>query len=87
MDAAEPRVPVLDFGALLDIEYSALKMLTEGEEKLRESGVQLRRATLDSEASGMVQRSSPGETLGCERFLLQVAKPRAGLASVNNQPD
>ena len=34
-----PRVVVLDFSAVPDLEFSALRMLTEGEEKAREEGV------------------------------------------------
>ncbi|NEX22480.1 SulP family inorganic anion transporter [Thiorhodococcus mannitoliphagus] len=68
IDAAEPRVVVMDFSAVIDIEYSALKMLTEGEERLRERGIQLWLVALNPEALGMVQRSTLGETLGRERL-------------------
>ena len=78
IDAAEPRVLAIDFSAVPDIEYSALKMLIEGEERLRERGGLLWLVALNPEALGMVQRSSLGETLGRERMLfnLQTAVER-----------
>ena len=38
-EAASPRVLALKFSAVSDIEYSALKMLIEGEQRLREHGI------------------------------------------------
>lgn len=78
VDAAAPRVLAMDFSAVTDIEYSALKMLIEGEERLRERGVLLWLVALNPEVLGMVQRSALGETLGRERLLfsLQTAVDR-----------
>jgi MFS superfamily sulfate permease-like transporter len=78
IEAAQPRVLALDFSAVFDIEYSALKMLTEAEERLRERGILLWLVALNPEALAMVQRSSLGETLGRERlvFNLQAAVER-----------
>jgi sulfate permease, SulP family len=69
VEAGEPRVLAIDFSAVFDIEYSALKMLVEAEERLRERGILLWLVALNPEALGMVQRSSLGETLGRERLL------------------
>jgi len=85
-EAATPRILALDFSAVSDIEYSALKMLIEGEERLRERGILLWLVAVNPEALGMIQRSSLGETLGrerlvfnlplaIERYLSQVAVP------------
>jgi high affinity sulfate transporter 1 len=78
VDAAKPRVVALDFSAVPDLEYSALKMLTEGEERLREQGVRLWLVALNPETLAMVQRSPLGATLGRERlvFNLQTAVDR-----------
>jgi high affinity sulfate transporter 1 len=78
IDAASPQVVAVDFSAVIDIEYSALKMLIEGEERLREHGGQLWLVALNPETLGMVQRSSLAETLGRERmfFNLQTAVER-----------
>jgi len=78
VEAAEPTVVAIDFSAVFDIEYSALKMLIEGEEKLRDRGILLWLVALNPETLSMVQRSSLGETLGRERLLfnLQTAVER-----------
>ena len=39
VEQAKPRVVVLDCSAVIDIEYTALKMLTEAEERLRGAGI------------------------------------------------
>jgi MFS superfamily sulfate permease-like transporter len=72
IEAAQPRVLALDFSAVFDIEYSALKMLIEAEERLRERGILLWLIALNPEALAMVQRSSLGETLGRERLLFNL---------------
>ena len=72
IDADEPRVLVMDFSAVIDIEYSALKMLVEGEERLRARGIELWLVALNPEVLGMVQRSSLGETLGRERLIFNL---------------
>ena len=78
IDAAEPKVVAMDFSAVPDIEYSALKMLIEGEERLRERGAVLWLVALNPEVLRMVQRSPLGKTLGRERMLfnLQIAVER-----------
>jgi MFS superfamily sulfate permease-like transporter len=72
IDAAEPRVVAMDFSAVTDIEYSALKMLIEGEERARERGLILWLVALNPAVLGMVQRSSLGDTLGRERLLFNL---------------
>jgi high affinity sulfate transporter 1 len=75
---AKPSVLLLDCSAVTDIEYTAVKMLTEAEENLRGQGVALWLAALNPEALAVVQRSKLGETLGRERMLfnLEVAVAR-----------
>lgn len=69
LDDADVRVVAMDLSAVPDLEYSALKMLTEGEERLRERGIALWLVALNPEVLGMVQRSPLGATLGRERML------------------
>jgi sulfate permease, SulP family len=78
VDAERPEVVAIDFSAVPDIEYSALKMMIEGEEKARERGVLLWLVALNPEALRMVKRSSLWQTLGHERMLfnLQTAVER-----------
>jgi sulfate permease, SulP family len=76
--AARPAVVVLDGSALIDIEYTALRMLVEAEETLRRQGVALWLASLNPEVLKIVQQSPLGHTLGRERmfFNLQGALQR-----------
>jgi SulP family sulfate permease len=69
---AKPRVVLLDCSAVPDIEYTALRMLTEAEEKLRESGVVLWLAALNPEALHVLERASLGKILGRERMFFNV---------------
>jgi sulfate permease, SulP family len=73
-----PRVVALDLGAVFDLEYTALKMLTEGEKRNREQGIELWLVGLNPEVLAMVQRSPLGQTLGRERmfFNLEMAVAR-----------
>jgi len=69
---AKPRVVALDFSGVLDIEYTALKMLTEAEKRHRELGVMLWLVGLNPEVLRVVQNSELGETLGRERMFFNL---------------
>ena len=75
IEETKPSVVLIDFSAVFDIEYTALKMLTEAEERLRRDGITLWLAALTPDVLTVVQRSRIGETLGRERmfFNLQMA--------------
>jgi MFS superfamily sulfate permease-like transporter len=64
-----PRVLVFDCSAMPDIEYTALKMLTEAEVKLREAGIFLWLTELNPEPLQQIQKTPLGETLGRERMI------------------
>jgi len=68
-------VVVLDFSNVPDLEYTALKMLTEAEKRQRGRGVSLWLAELDPEVLEVVLRSPLGQGLGREamHFNLEVA--------------
>ncbi len=91
VDGARPEVVVLDLSAVPDLEYTALKMLTEAEERQRERGVRLWLVALNPTVLGMVQRSPLGDVLGRERMYftleLAVAKYLASRAAVEPVPD
>jgi high affinity sulfate transporter 1 len=72
---AKPEVVAVDMSGVFDLEYTALKMLIEGEKREREAGVELWLVGLTPEVLDVVQRSSLGETLGRPRmhFNLEVA--------------
>lgn len=70
--AASPRVLLLDCSAMPGLEYTSLKMLIEGESRLREAGTQLWLAALNPEALELVQRTPLAERLGRERMFFTV---------------
>lgn len=69
---ASPQVLVLDCDAIPDIEYTALRSLTEFEEQLRAAGILLWLAALNPEALPMVRQSPLGKKLGDERMYLNL---------------
>ncbi len=65
---AEPRILVIDFSAIPDLEYTALSLLTEFEEELSAQGITLWLAALNPEPLKIIRRSPLGERLGNERL-------------------
>lgn len=63
-----PRVLMMDMSAVPDLEVTALRMLTNGEEKLREDGTMLWLVALNPEVLKVVQNSLLWERLGRERM-------------------
>ncbi len=72
VEQSKPRVVVLDCRAVLDIEYTALKMLIEGEQRLRDNGVTLCLAAMNPEMKAVVEKSSLWATLGRERLFFSL---------------
>ena len=68
LDEHAPRVVLLDCGAVTDLEYTALKMLTEAEERLRKEGRELWLAAMNPGVSAMVEQSKLGAALGRQRM-------------------
>ncbi|WP_306535172.1 SulP family inorganic anion transporter [Geobacter sp.] len=68
IDEYTPRVVVLELRAVPDLEFTALRMLTDGEEKLREAGTVLWLVALNPEVLAVVQNSPLGARLGRERM-------------------
>jgi high affinity sulfate transporter 1 len=75
IDAAKPRIVVLDLSGVFDLEYTALKMLIEAEKRGRERGVSTWLAGLHPDVLEVVQRSALGKALGRAgmHFNLEVA--------------
>jgi len=67
-----PAILVLDCGAIPGVEFTALKMLSDGEKALRERGVELWLAALNPEALDLVRRSPLGARLGEGRMFFTV---------------
>ena len=70
-----PKVVAIDFSNVPDLEYTALKMLTEGEKKQRERGVSVWLVDLNPNALAVVERSPLGKALGRDalHFNLELA--------------
>jgi high affinity sulfate transporter 1 len=69
---AKPRVVLLDCSAIPDIEYTALRMLTDAEEKLRQSGITLWLAALNPAALDVIRRTPLEKVLGRSRMFFNV---------------
>ncbi|HSC00462.1 MAG TPA: SulP family inorganic anion transporter [Burkholderiaceae bacterium] len=91
VEQIRPRVVVLDCRAVLDIEYTALKMLIEGEQRLRENGIELWLSAMNPDMKAVVERSSLWETLGRKRMFLSldvaVQTYESGIASASTQSE
>jgi len=64
----QPRVVVLDCSAIPDLEYTALKRLSEADATLQQSGISLWLAGLNPEPLALVQKSALGKSLGRARM-------------------
>jgi anti-anti-sigma factor len=64
IEQASPRVVALDLSAVPDLEYTALRMLMDGEEKLRDRGIKLWLVAMNPEVLTVVEHSGLGERLG-----------------------
>lgn len=78
MRTTQPRVVALDCRSVFDLEYTALKILTEGERRLGEHGIELWLVAMNPSVLDMVRRSPLGEALGKHRMVdrLEVAVER-----------
>ena len=80
--AAAPReVLLLDCSAIAGLEYTALKMLIEAEERLRRQGVEMWLAALNPEALELVHRTPLAERLGRARMYFTVERAVAAFES------
>ncbi len=75
IDQSKPRIVALDMSGIPDLEYTALKTLTEAEKRNREQGLRLWLVGMNPQVLAMVQRSQLGKELGREgmQFNLEIA--------------
>ena len=75
IDETNPKTVALDLSGVPDLEYTALKMLTEAEKRERDRGVSLWLVGLNPDVLSVIQRSSLANVLGRERmhFNLELA--------------
>ncbi|RON24236.1 sodium-independent anion transporter [Pseudomonas brassicacearum] len=67
--AAAPSVVILDLRSVFDLEYTALKMLTAAEQRLRERGISLWLVGMSPSVYAMVIHAPLGVALGDTRML------------------
>ena len=72
VEQAGPQVLALDMRAVFDLEYTALMMLTEAEQKYRERGIAVWLVGLNPEVFAVIQKSPLGQRLGHERLFLNL---------------
>jgi sulfate permease, SulP family len=70
--AAQPQIVAFDLSRVFDLEYSALKMLIEAEQRQRAAGITLWLVGLNPQVYAVIQRSPLGPILGIERMLLDL---------------
>jgi len=64
IDEAQPKVVALHLRGVPDLEYTALKMLIEGEKRQRERGIRLWLVGMNPHVLEVIQKSQLGEALG-----------------------
>jgi high affinity sulfate transporter 1 len=80
---AKPRVVVLDLSAVFDVEYTVLKMLAEGEERMKEQGVAVWLVGLTPEVLATVRRSPFGQAIGEDRMFFNLEQAVAKYQSAS----
>ena len=75
IEEAQPGVVALHLRGVPDLEYSALKMLIEGEKRQRERGIRLWLVGMNPRVLEVIQKSHLGEALGPDalHFNLEIA--------------
>jgi high affinity sulfate transporter 1 len=81
IEAARPKVVIIDLEAVFDLEYTALKTLIEAEKRNSEIGVMLWLVGLNPGVLAMVQNSPLGKTLGRERMFFDLEQAVANYQS------
>jgi SulP family sulfate permease len=69
---AQPKVVVLDLSRVFDLEYTALKVLSEAEERQGTTGAKLWLAGLNPGVLDVVRKSRLGKALGHERMMFNL---------------
>jgi SulP family sulfate permease len=88
INETKPKVVVLDLSGVPDLEYTALKMLTEGERRSRKQGLSTWLVGLNPRVLQMVKRSPLGNVLGTNemQFTVELAVARFVGSSVQETP-
>jgi len=84
VEQAAPKVVAIDLSAVPDLEYTALRMLTEAEKRQRERGVMLWLVGLNTQVLAVVQRSALGRILGREAMHFNLEQAVARYLTLHN---
>ena len=82
-----PKIVALDLSSVSDLEYTALKMLTEAEKRNRERGILLWLVGLQPGVLAIVQRSPLGKTLGRGRMFFNLEQAVAKYQASSTHAD
>jgi MFS superfamily sulfate permease-like transporter len=74
VEEAQPRIIAMECSAIPDIEYTALVMLAEAEQKLRARGVTLWMVAINPGVLNVIDRSPLGTALGRARVFANLHK-------------
>jgi sulfate permease, SulP family len=72
INECQARVLVLDLRAVFDLEYSALKTITEAEQRARAQGVEIWLGAMQPDVLAVIKRSPLGATLGPDRMFTSI---------------
>ena len=72
IEQCKPKVVLIHCRAITDVEYTALRMLGEAEERLRRDGIELWLAGMNPSVFAVVERSKLGKALGKERMFMNM---------------
>ena len=75
IEGAQPKIVAFDLRGVPDLEYTALKMLTEAEKRQRDRGIRLWLVGMNPRVLDAIQRSQLGKALGRDalHFNLEIA--------------
>ena len=86
IEEAQPKVVALHLRGVPDLEYTALKMLTEGEKRQRERGIRLWLVGMNPRVLDVIQRSQLGEALGRDAMLYNLEIAVAKYLGTDSRP-
>ena len=75
VEESQPRIVAVHLRGVPDLEYTALKMLTEGVKRQRENGIAVWLVGMNPTVFDMIQKSQLGQMLGSDamHFNLEIA--------------
>jgi sulfate permease, SulP family len=87
VDQYKPRIVAMDMSGVPDLEYTALKTLTEAEKRNREQGIRLWLIGMNQRVLEVVRRSELGKELGIDRmqFNLEMAVAKYQATTANTE--